>query len=71
MALLLRNCNIMKSHNYSLARFKLIGTIAFLIKVNLSFVIYHLIYLTFLVNLLNQPFESTFLMNLECNWRCH
>ncbi len=30
------------------------------LKVDLSLIIYHLIYLTFLVNLSNQLFESTF-----------
>ncbi len=44
-------------------------------KVDLSLIIRHLIYLTFLVNLHNQLFEPTFLINLFnqfiLNWQYH
>ncbi len=44
-------------------------------EVDLSLIIRHLTYLTFSVNLHNQPFESTFAINLLnqsiLNWRRH
>ena len=45
------------------------------LEVDLLLIIYHLTYLIFLVNLLNQffdqPMQLTFLINLQLNWQHH
>ena len=56
----------MKLHDQSRDGSNLIGTISYLPKVDLSFVIRHLTYLTFSVNLHNQPFESSF--SIDPHW---
>ncbi len=69
------NCNVMKLHDQLHNGSNLIETILYLSKVDLSLIICHLAYLTFLVNLHNQLFESTYAINLLnqliLNWRCH
>ena len=57
-------CNIIKSHNRSYNGSNLIGTISYFPKIDLSLVIYHLTYLTFLVKFLNQFFESIYVIDL-------
>ena len=58
------NCDIIKSYNQSYDRFNLIKIISYFLKIDFLLVIYHLTYLTFLVNLLNQIFKSTYIINL-------
>ena len=53
----------MKSYNQSHDRTNLIKTILYLLKVNFFLIICHLTYLTFLINLPNQLFESTYAIN--------
>ena len=64
----LRNYNLIKSYNQSHDGFNLIKTILYLLKIDLSLVFRHLIYLTFLFNFLNQLADqsthSTFSINL-------
>ena len=47
----------MKLYDWSHDGFNLIETILYLSKFDLLLVIYHLTYLTFLINLTNQPFD--------------
>ena len=65
----------MKSYDQSHDGFNLIGIILYLLKIDLSLVINHLIYLTFLINLTNQVFDQLtqpiFSINLQLNWRRH
>ena len=56
--------NVIKSNNQLHDGFNPIGTILYLSKVDFLLVICHLIDLTFLVNLHNQFFELTYIINL-------
>ncbi len=54
----------MKSHDQSHDGSNLIGTISYLPKIELLLVIRYLIYLNFSVNLYDQPFKSTYAINI-------
>ena len=54
----------MRSYDQLCDESNLMKIISYLLKVDLLLVIYHLTYLIFLVNLSNQSFESTYVINL-------
>ena len=55
-------CNIMTLHDQPRDTSNPIGIISYFPKVDFSLVICYLTYLTFLVNLLNQPFKSIYVI---------
>ena len=69
------NCNIMKPYDKSRDGFNLIRSILYLSKIDLWLIICHLTYLTFLINLTNQPFnqatQSILSINLQLNCWYH
>lgn len=56
--------HIIKLYDQSYNGFNLIETISYLSKVELSSVIYYLIYFNFLVNFYDQSFELTYTVNI-------
>ena len=59
--------NVIKSHDLSNNGFYLIETISYLPKIDLLLIIYHLTYLTFLINFINQPFNQSTQLTFSIN----